>query len=83
MDDPAAGLLHVDTFGGGVGRQQQPRGRDWVFEVRLDSLKLDGGHPAVKQAQRVVVEAFLAESLFEMEQGLLVLGEDNQPLVVA
>ena len=26
MDDPAAALLHVDAFGGGIGGQEQPHG---------------------------------------------------------
>ena len=40
VDDPATALLHVDAFGGGIGRQQQPHGGGGVFELGLHRLEL-------------------------------------------
>ena len=82
MDDPPAALLHVDAFGGGIGRQEQPHGGSRVFKLRLHRLELIDVHAAVEQPQGVLVEAFLKKPLFEVEQRLLVLGEDDEPFVV-
>ena len=82
MDDPAASLLHVDAFGGGIGGQKQPHGGGRVLELGLHRLELIDIHAAVEEPQRVLVEAFLKKPLFQVEQRLLVLGEDDQPLVV-
>ena len=53
-----------------------------VLKLGLDRLELVGVHAAVEQPQGVLVEAFLEEPLLQVEQRLLVLGEDDQPLVV-
>ena len=66
VDDPAAAFLHVDAFGGGIGSQQQPHGGSRVLEFRLHRLEFVGVHAAVQEPQRVLVEAFLKESLFQV-----------------
>ena len=82
MDDPTASLLHVDAFGGGIGRQEQTHCGGRVFKLGLYGLEFIDVHAAVEQPQRVLVEAFLKQPLFEVEQRLLVFGEDDQAFVV-
>ena len=53
-----------------------------VLELGLDRLEIISVHAAVQEPQGVLVEALLQEPLFQEEQGLLVLGEDEQAFVV-
>ena len=82
MNDPATRLLHVDAFRGGIGRQEQTNRSSGVLELGLDCLELVRVHAAVEQSERVLVEPFLKQTLLQVEQCLLVLGEHDQPLVV-
>ena len=82
VNDPATRLLHVDAFRGGIGRQEQTNRSGGVLELGLDCLELVKVHAAVEQSERVLVEPFLKQTLLQVEQCLLVLGEDDQPLVV-
>ena len=81
MNDPATRLLHVDAFRGGIGRQEQTNRSSGVLELGLDCLELVKVHAAVEQSERVLVEPFLKQTLLQVEQCLLVLGEHDQPLV--
>ena len=83
MDHPAATLLHVDTFRGGIGRQQQSHGGVRVFELGLHLLELVSVHAAEEQPESVLIESLLKKSLFEEEQRFLVLREDDQPFVIS
>jgi hypothetical protein len=82
VDDPAALLLHVDAFRGGVRGEEQPHGGAGVLELALDRFELVGAHAAVEKPQRVLVKSFVQEALLQVEQCLFVLGEDDQPFVV-
>src|SRR5208337_2892652 len=61
--DPATRLLHVDAFGGGVGREKQTNSSGGVLELGLDCLELVEVHAAVEQSEGVLVEPFLKQTL--------------------
>src|SRR5271157_4118486 len=82
VNDPATRLLHVDAFRSGIGRQEQTNGGGGVLELGLDCLELVELHAAVEQSEGVLVEPSPKQTLLEVEECFLVLGEDDQPLVV-
>ena len=82
MDYPAAALLHVDAFGCGIGRQKQTYSGGRVFKLRFHGLEFVEIHPAAEDSERVLIESFQKQALFEKVQRLLVLGENDQAFVV-
>ena len=81
MNDPAAGLLHVDAFRSGIGGKKQADGSGPILELVPHRLELVCPHAAVEEPQGVLVKAFLKETLLQVEQRLFVLGEYDQAFI--
>ena len=85
MNQPAAIVLQVQTFRGGIGRQQNPHRR--IFGISLkrcfNLLPVVVGHSAVNHQQPAMSgEALMRQQIVQPILSRPVLGEQDHPLAV-
>src|SRR3990170_3915673 len=77
-------ILQVDTFGGGIGRQQDADGRDARvgLECRLHGFAFVGLHASVQVQQTIATVSVCGQDLVEPCMSRSVFGEQNPALSV-